>query len=61
MKPEPLSTVYNYDSLADWLVENTPADLELAKDVTVQMLIDRLCELATREWNDGIDAMGEDA
>lgn len=55
--------VYSYGSLAKWLADNVSEELVLseAKGVTVGMLIGRLDELAIEAWNDGIDAMGEDA
>lgn len=54
---------YNYDSLADWLRENAPAELVICpkKGVTVEMVINRLGEIADREWYGCLDAMGEDA
>jgi hypothetical protein len=54
---------YNCKTLSEWLQTHVPPELVLsaAKGVTVAMLIDRLEDIARREWSDGIDAMGEDA
>lgn len=49
------------EALRDWLIANTAPDTRIAGDYTMRGLINDLGRILEGMWNDGIDAMGEDA
>lgn len=52
---------HNLESLRDWLEETCDQATKLTSEYTVADLVADLNQMLDGMWNDGIDAMGEDA
>lgn len=49
------------EALADWLRDSVDQKIKLTEEYNVGDLVNDLDAMANGIWNDGIDAMGEDA